>query len=207
MRIGLTGGIASGKTTVAQLIAARGVPVIDTDAIARDVVAPGQPALTRIVATFGPEVLAPDGTLDRRRMREIVFADTAGALRRLEEILHPAIDAEMERRSAVARGPYQILVIPLLVEKALQHKVDRVLVVDADDDIRLERLRQRDGTPEAQARAMMAAQVSREARLAAADENAEAIAAATREELLQIQGTDANRSVERIERIREIADG
>ncbi|HEY7379393.1 MAG TPA: dephospho-CoA kinase, partial [Steroidobacteraceae bacterium] len=115
LRIGLTGGIASGKSAVAGLFAARGVPVIDTDAIARDVVAPGEPALTRVVQEFGREVLDASGGLDRRRMRELVFSDAARRAR-LEAILHPAILDEMIRRSAQAGGNYQILVIPLLVE-------------------------------------------------------------------------------------------
>ena len=115
LRVALTGGIASGKTTVADLFAARGVPVIDTDVIARDVVEPGTPALAAVVEAFGIEVLGADGRLDRRRMRERIFSD-AGARRRLEGILPPAIRAKMARRSLAAGGPYQVLVIPLLAE-------------------------------------------------------------------------------------------
>lgn len=170
MRVGLTGGIASGKTSVAELFAQRGAVVIDTDQISRDVVAPGQPALERIVSTFGPEVLAPDGTLDRRRMRALVFMDLTDGRQRLEEILHPVILEEMERRSAAAGGPYQILVIPLLLEKKLTHRVDRVLVVDAPEATRVARLVARDRIVEAQAYAMLSVQASREQRVAAADD-------------------------------------
>jgi dephospho-CoA kinase len=169
LRIGLTGGIASGKSAVADLFAARGVPVLDTDQIARDVVAPGTPGLAEVVAAFGPGVLAADGRLDRRALRERVFADPADR-RRLEAILHPRIRAELERRSAQAGGPYQILVIPLLVEGGGQIRVDRVLVVDCPEDLQLARLVARDGVTESSARAILAAQASRAERLAAADD-------------------------------------
>ncbi len=151
-RVALTGGIASGKTTVARLFAARGVPLIDTDVIAREVVEPGQPALDAVVAAFGPEVLGPDGRLDRRRLRDIVFADAA-ARGRLESILHPAIRAEMERQSRAAAvvGPYQVLVIPLLAEGGRRDHVDRVLVVDAPEIVQLERLMARDAVTREQA--------------------------------------------------------
>ncbi len=168
MRVGLTGGIASGKSTVARLFAERGVPVIDTDEIARDVVAPGGPALTQLVEAFGPDILAADGSLDRVRMREQAFADDENR-RRLEQIVHPAIRAELERRSAAAAGPYQILEIPLLVETSVRY-VDRVLVVDCSPETQLRRLLARDAGTESQARAMLAAQASREQRLQRADE-------------------------------------
>ena len=134
-RVALTGGIASGKTTVANLFASHGVPLVDTDLIAREVVEPGQPALAAVASAFGNDVLGPDGRLDRRRLREIIFGD-AGARARLEAILHPAIRAEMERQSAAAAqaGPYQILVIPLLAEGGRRDHVDRILVVDAPED-------------------------------------------------------------------------
>ncbi len=169
LRIGLTGGIASGKTTVAELFAARGVPVIDTDQIARDIVQPGQPALGEIAATFGPTVLGADGLLDRAALRQRVFADP-GERRRLEAILHPRIRAELERRSAAAGGPYQLLVIPLLVEGGGQTRLDRVLVVDCPESLQVARLVARDGGSEAAARAILAAQASRERRLSAADD-------------------------------------
>jgi dephospho-CoA kinase len=169
LRIGLTGGIASGKSAVADLFAARGVPVLDTDLIARDVVAPGEPALAEIAAAFGAGVLNPDGSLDRRALRERVFADP-GERRRLEAILHPRILEELERRSAAAGGPYQVLVIPLLVEGSGKTRLDRVLVVDCAEEVQLARLLARDGGTEAGARAILAAQASRERRLAAADD-------------------------------------
>jgi len=168
-RVALTGGIASGKSTVAGRFAARGVPVIDTDVIARVVVEPGQPALAEVVATFGPDVLGPDGRLDRRRLREIIFAD-AGARRRLEAILHPAIRVEMERQSRAARGAYQLLVIPLLTEGGRRDHVDRVLLVDVPEAVQVERLMRRDSVSQEQATASLAAQATRAARLAMADD-------------------------------------
>ena len=170
-RVALTGGIASGKTTVANLFAARGVPLVDTDLIAREVVEPGQPALAAVTAAFGPDLLDPQGRLDRRRLREIIFADAA-ARARLDAILHPAIRAEMERQSvAVAdRGPYQLLVIPLLAEGGRRDHVDRVLVVDAPESLQLERLMVRDSVTREQAQASLRAQASRAARLAMADD-------------------------------------
>ena len=129
LRIALTGGIASGKTAVADLFAQLGIPVIDTDQIARDVVEPGQPALAQIAQSFGAEVLDASGRLDRARMRERVFSDPAQR-KLLESILHPAIREELARRSQAARGPYQIHVIPLLVESGQRGNYDRVLVVD-----------------------------------------------------------------------------
>ena len=168
-RVALTGGIASGKTTVANLFADRGVPVIDTDVIARQVVEPGEPALAAVVGAFGTQVLGEDGRLDRRRMREHVFADAA-ARRRLEAILHPAIRAEMERQSRAAGGPYQVLVIPLLVESGRRDHVDRVLVVDVPEATQVERLMRRDASTREQAEAALRAQATRDARLAFADD-------------------------------------
>jgi len=168
-RVALTGGIASGKTTVADLFARRGVPLIDTDVIAREVVEPGRPALAAVAEAFGPTVLDEQGRLDRRAMRERVFTDSA-ARKRLEGIVHPAIRAEMERQSAEARGPYQILVIPLLAEGGRRDHVDRVLVVDAPEALQIERLMRRDGSTREQAIAALASQAKREARLAIADD-------------------------------------
>jgi dephospho-CoA kinase len=169
LRVGLTGGIASGKTTVANLFRARGVAIIDTDVIAREIVAPGQPGLDRVVEAFGRDVLDSSGALDRRRMRASVFADP-GQRRRLEEILHPLILDEMARRSAQAGGVYQILVIPLLAESGSREYVDRVLVVDCPIEIQVSRLLVRDAENERQAHAMIAAQAPREQRLALADD-------------------------------------
>ena len=168
-RVALTGGIASGKTTVANLFAELGVPLIDTDVIARQVVEPGQPALAEVVAAFGPDVLDADGRLDRRRMRERIFSDPT-AKQRLEAILHPAIRAEMERQSRVAGGPYQVLVIPLLTEGKRRDHVDRVLLVDVPEELQIQRLMMRDGVTHEQAAASLNAQATRAERLAMADD-------------------------------------
>jgi len=169
LRIGLTGGIASGKSTVADLFAELGVPVIDTDVLAREVVEPGQAALAAVVAALGPEVLDADGRLDRPKLRDRVFRDEA-ARRRLEGILHPAIRRAVEDQSRTAGGAYQIHVIPLLTEKQLQHTVDRVLVVDCEREMQIERLTARDQLDRAAAERMLAAQASRAQRLAIADD-------------------------------------
>jgi len=170
-RVALTGGIASGKTTVANLFAAHGVPLVDTDLIAREVVEPGQPALAAVAAAFGTDVLDPEGRLDRRRLREIIFSD-ASARGRLEAILHPAIRAEMERQSAATAdaGPYQILVIPLLAEGGRRSHVDRVLVVDTPESVQVARLMARDAVTREQAEASLRAQAARTARLGIADD-------------------------------------
>jgi dephospho-CoA kinase len=168
-RVGLTGGIASGKSTAAKFFGALGVPILDSDQIARDVVEPGQPPLERLVERFGPGILTPDGHLDRPALREIVFSDPK-ARADLEALTHPAIGAAMEAHSAEAGGPYQILVIPLLVEKNLAAHVDRVLVVDCEEDLQIRRLRDRDGSTPEQIEAILRAQVPRAARLKAADD-------------------------------------
>jgi dephospho-CoA kinase len=168
-RVGLTGGIASGKSTAAKFFGALGVPILDSDQIAREVVEPGQPPLERLVARFGASILTPDGHLDRPALRDIVFSDPK-ARADLEALTHPAIGAALEARSATAGGPYQILVIPLLVEKHLGSQVNRVLVVDCDEALQIRRLRARDGSTPEQAQAILDAQVSRSTRLKAADD-------------------------------------
>ena len=168
-RVGLTGGIASGKSTAAKFFGALGVPILDSDQVARDVVEPGQPPLERLVERFGRSILTPDGHLDRPALREIVFSDPK-ARADLEALTHPAIGAAMEARSAAAGGPYQILVIPLLVEKNLASHVDRVLVVDCEERQQIRRLQARDGSTLEQARAILNAQASRASRLKAADD-------------------------------------
>jgi dephospho-CoA kinase len=168
-RIALTGGIASGKSTVAQLFMALGAQLIDTDQIARTVVATGTPALAQITARFGNKVLQADGALDRRQLRGIVFAD-ATAKADLEAITHPAIRAEVARQSAAATGLYQLIAIPLLVETGTQSQYDRVLVVDCPVDAQLTRLMLRDGITRAAAEQMIAAQASREERRSLADD-------------------------------------
>jgi dephospho-CoA kinase len=168
-RVGLTGGIASGKSTAAKFFGALGVPILDSDQVAREVVEPGQPPLERLVERFGRGILTPDGHLDRPALRDIVFSDPK-ARTDLENLTHPAIGAALEARSAAAGGPYQILVIPLLVEKNLGAHVDRVLVVDCDEQLQIRRLHARDGSTRAQAQAILDAQVSRSTRLKAADD-------------------------------------
>lgn len=171
MHVGLTGGIASGKSTVARLFAARGVPVIDTDDLAREVVAQGSEGLAAVAARFGAEVIAADGSLDRRALRRIVFESGSEKARRdLEAITHPRIRALLEQRARDAGGAYQIWVIPLLVEGKGRVRVDRVLLVDCPEALQIERVMQRDGSSREQAQAILAAQASRAERLSAADD-------------------------------------
>jgi dephospho-CoA kinase len=169
LRIGLTGGIASGKSTVAGRFSELGIPVIDADESSRFVVAAGQPGREAVVARFGEDVLKADGELDRRALRQLIFADPRKR-RDLEAILHPLIRADMERRAMQAVGPYVILEIPLLVEGGGRERVDRVLVVDADEATQLQRLMARDGENLEGARAILAAQTNRTIRLKAADD-------------------------------------
>jgi dephospho-CoA kinase len=169
LRVGLTGGIASGKSTVADFFAGLGAIVIDTDLIARQVVEPGQPALEEIRHEFGESVIDEHGQLNRSEMRRVIFADE-DARKRLESITHPAIQAETLRQAESLGGPYQLLVVPLLVQSPLRNYVDRVLVVDCDEQTQLKRLKARDAESERQARRMLAAQASREQRLAIADD-------------------------------------
>ncbi|WP_448506781.1 dephospho-CoA kinase [Immundisolibacter sp.] len=180
--VGLTGGIAAGKSTATAFFQGRGVPVIDADEVARDVVAAGTPGLAAVVAAFGPQVLQADGTLDRRRLREVVFADPAQRLR-LETILHPLINSRIRDRLQQVTGPYCILAVPLLIESAnLRALVSRVLVIDVPEEVQLARLMQRDRMSAEQSRAMLAAQASRAQRLEGADDvvdNATDIAALT----------------------------
>ncbi len=165
--IGLTGGIGSGKTAVSDRFAALGVPVIDADRLSRELVAQGQPALAEIAAAFGPAVLTAAGELDRAALGRRVFADPA-ARRRLEAILHPRIRAAMQERIATLTAPYVVLVIPLLLETGQTDLVDRVLVVDASSQRQRERVRQRDRLSDERIEQMLAAQVDRATRLAAA---------------------------------------
>jgi len=169
LRIGLTGGIASGKTTVAGLFAELGATIIDTDVIAREVVAPGQPALDEIASEFVASLIDADGVLDRAALRELIFADD-DARKRLEAILHPRIQDEARRQSDQAGGEYQIIVVPLLVNSSLKDILDRILVVDCDEETQIRRLTARDGESEDLARRILAAQASRTERLAIADD-------------------------------------
>jgi dephospho-CoA kinase len=169
LRIGLTGGIASGKSTVEQRFIELGVPVINADDSSRAVVERGRPGLAAVIARFGTGILTPQGDLDRRALRSLIFSD-AGRREELEAILHPLIRDDMDRRSAEATGPYVILSIPLLVEGNARGRWDRILVVDTDESLQLARLMSRDTVSEAEARATLAAQASRAERLAAADD-------------------------------------
>ena len=166
-RVGLTGGIASGKSTVAQLFAERGAAVIDSDRIAREVVAPGTRTLARLASAVGSGIVDSAGRLDRKALRHRVFEDAATRAI-VESILHPAILEELERQSARAAGPYHVLVIPLLVEGGHERLVDRVLVVDCPEELQIARLMSRDGETRESALRMLDAQASRERRLAAA---------------------------------------
>jgi dephospho-CoA kinase len=168
--VGLTGGIGSGKSLVAGLFEGLGVEVIDSDDIARELTQKGGEAIGAIRAAFGADALAADGSLDRSKMRRLVFRD-APARKRLEAILHPLIRAESARRSGRVRSPYAILVIPLLVESGVDRsRIARVLVVDCPEAQQIERVMKRSGIPEAEVRAMLAAQATRGQRLAAADD-------------------------------------
>jgi dephospho-CoA kinase len=171
LRVALTGGIGSGKTTISTMFETLGVPVIDTDAIAREVVAPNQPLLAEILRVFGPDLRRADGSLDRAALRQRVFTDPA-LRRRLEAITHPAIDAAMQQRLAALpdQTPYVLLVIPLLLEAGWQDRFDRVLLVDCPETLQVERLVARDGIDADAAWRMVRSQASREARRQAADD-------------------------------------
>ncbi len=168
--IGVTGGIGSGKTAVADAFARRGVPVADTDAIAHELSAPGGAGQRAVAAAFGPQAVAPDGSLDRRWLRERAFADPAFRAR-LEGVLHPLIGDETLRRIATWTAPYGLVVVPLLLEtgRMLRH-VDRVLVVDCPEDTQVARVMARSGLAAGEVRAIMGAQATRAQRLARADD-------------------------------------
>ncbi|MGL5948078.1 MAG: dephospho-CoA kinase [Aeromonas sp.] len=186
--IALTGGIGSGKTTVSNAFAALGVSVVDSDVIARQVVAPGQAALAAIAAHFGHTLLEPSGQLDRRALRERVFSDKA-AKAWLNALLHPLIGQEMQRQCAAATSPYCLLVVPLLVENNLLHLASRILLVDVDEATQVRRTCARDGVSPAQAAAIIAAQASRAARLQVADdvlENRDGDSAARQAQIVQL---------------------
>ena len=167
--IGLTGGIGSGKSTVAEMFESLGVPIIDMDRIARQIVEPGQPALTQIKQAFGEKTVAAGGQLNRQQLSKIIF-DSAEKRHQLEAILHPLIRQETARQLAELKSPYCIVVIPLLLESEQRSLVDRVLVVDVPESLQITRTMQRDGISAAQVRKILAAQVGRDSRLNAADD-------------------------------------
>jgi dephospho-CoA kinase len=169
LKIGLTGGIGSGKTTAGDYFAEFGAEVIDTDLLSRELVEPGRPALAEIVAAFGAEVLDGAGRLDRARLRERIFSD-AGARRRLEQILHPRIRTAMLARAERTTAPYVIFVIPLLFETGQQDLVDRVLLIDVPEAMQRRRVAARDALDDAQIEQIMQAQTDRPTRLRNADD-------------------------------------
>jgi len=169
LAIALTGGIGSGKTAVSRAFARHGVPVIDTDVLAREVVEPGRPALQDIVAAFGGDCLDTTGALDRAYLRRVVFAD-AGRRQRLEAILHPRILQALRERLAFIQAPYCLVVVPLLVETGLDKQFERILVVDVPEELQLGRVMARDRVDAEQARRILAHQASRAQRLAVADD-------------------------------------
>lgn len=167
--VGLTGGIASGKSVVASSFERLGVDVIDADQIAREIVEPGQPALEEIRRRFGSEAIDGEGRLRRRHMRELIFDDEQ-ARRDLEAIMHPRIREALAEKSRAAQSEYCILVVPLLIKSGMSDLVDRILVVDAPESVQVERLTSRDNIDETLARKMIAAQDTRSLRLEAADD-------------------------------------
>ncbi len=170
LRVGLTGGIASGKSTVAELFAEKGVPVIDSDKLAREVVLPGTSGLESLVQQFGEKILNQDNTLDRAKLRQIVFNSTT-ARQQVENILHPAIRELSEQQAQQyekANQPYCLFDIPLLVETGQQHRFDRVLIVDVSEEIQITRVVARDGSSQEQALKIIQSQAPRLERLDAA---------------------------------------
>lgn len=169
LRVGLTGGIGSGKSTVCDLFAELGVPIVDADVIARQLVAPGQPALTKLAEVFGSSIIEQDGSLNRAILRQLAFTNELNK-QKLDAIMHPLIYDEIETQIADLKTAYCIMAIPLLLETQKKHTVDRVLVVDCPPFMQLKRVIARDKISAEQAEAIIALQAAREARLAAADD-------------------------------------
>ena len=169
LRIGLTGGIGSGKSTVCDIFRELEVPIIDSDEIARDLVEPGSHALQQIIHLFGAQVLLEDGRLDRAQMRELVFGSECKR-KQLESLLHPLIRQEMQRQISTLNAPYVILAIPLLLEKQWQQQLDRVLVIDCSEAQQRERANKRDGSSRQTIERIIASQIQRKDRVSAADD-------------------------------------
>ncbi len=169
LHIGLTGGIGCGKSTVCELFREYGIPIIDSDIIARELVEPGAPALQQITNFFGEQMLQQDGSLNRAKMRELIF-NNRQQREQLESILHPMIRQEMLRQLSTLESPYVIIAIPLLLEKGWQQQLDRVVVVDCSEEQQRERAAQRDGSSAQTIEQIIASQISREERIAAADD-------------------------------------
>jgi dephospho-CoA kinase len=167
--VGLTGGICSGKTTVANLFSRQGIEIIDADEISRTLVKTGRPALEAIIKHFGSSITDAEGNLDRKQLRELVFADNAEK-EWLENLLHPLVQQEIQRQVAASSSQYVIIVVPLLLESDNYRDVDRILVIDVPEDVQLERIKKRDGSSETLARSIMDAQMKREERLESADD-------------------------------------
>jgi len=167
--VGLTGGICSGKTTVANLFCRQGIEIIDADEISHALVKAGTPALEFIIEHFGSSITDAEGNLDRKQLRELVFADNAEK-EWLENLLHPLVRQEIQRQVAASSSQYVIIVVPLLLESENYSDVDRILVIDVPEDVQLERIKKRDGSSETLARSMMDAQMKREGRLESADD-------------------------------------
>jgi len=169
LRIGLTGGIGTGKSAACRIFTELGIPVIDADQLSREVVAPGEPALAAITRLFGDSVLHADGSLNRARVRERIFAEPA-LRHQLEALLHPLIKQRLLSQAEACQAPYVILAIPLLLEAGWQELVDRILVIDAPVELQIARTLHRDGISRAQAEAIVASQMAREVRLTRADD-------------------------------------
>ncbi len=169
LKIGLTGGIGSGKSAATKLFEQLGIPVIDADIIAREVVVKGQPALTEIVQHFGAQVLHPDESLNREALRNIIFSN-AEHKKTLESIIHPRVYQAMLAQSGQYHSPYLVFAIPLLLENQRQNLMDRILVVDCPVETQIQRVQQRDNLSVTQIKAIISAQIARPNRLAAADD-------------------------------------
>jgi len=167
--VGLTGGIGSGKSTVANLFSRQGIEIIDADEISRTLVKTGSPVLEAIIKHFGSSITDAERNLDRKQLRELVFADNAEK-EWLENLLHPLVRQEIQRQVAASSSQYVIIVVPLLLESENYSDVDRILVIDVTEDVQLERIKKRDGSSETLARSIMDAQMKRERRLESADD-------------------------------------